>query len=59
MQTLRYYDKMGLLTPMIIDEQSRYRYYHINQCARLDMIHYMKCIGMSLENIITQFDQII
>jgi DNA-binding transcriptional MerR regulator len=56
-QTLRYYDKIGLLKPMITDDESHYRYYDINQCARLDMIQYMKHLGMSLENIRVQFEQ--
>jgi DNA-binding transcriptional MerR regulator len=55
-QTLRYYDKIGLLKPMITDDASHYRYYAINQCARLDMIQYMKSLGMSLETIKAQFD---
>ena len=56
-QTLRHYDQMGLLKPLIVDESSKYRYYSIDQCARLDMIQYMKCLGMSLEAIKQQFDQ--
>jgi DNA-binding transcriptional MerR regulator/effector-binding domain-containing protein len=56
-QTLRYYEKIGLLRPASVDESSGYRYYHINQCARLDMIQYMKCMGMSLESIKHLFDQ--
>ncbi|MCH4886497.1 MerR family transcriptional regulator [Acidaminobacter sp. JC074] len=55
-QTLRHYDKMGLLKPVIVDEISNYRYYTIDQCARLDMIQYMKCLGMSLEAIKNQLD---
>ena len=30
-QTLRYYDKMGLLKPAYINEQNNYRYYSVNQ----------------------------
>lgn len=56
-QTLRYYEKIGLLVPDLVDRESGYRYYHINQCARLDMIQYMKCLGMSLESIKHYFDQ--
>lgn len=56
-QTLRYYEKIGLLIPAVVDPDSGYRYYHINQCARLDMIQYMKCLGMSLESITQHFDQ--
>ncbi len=50
-QTLRYYDKKKLLQPYFIDEENGYRYYHINQCARLDMIQHLKSTGASLEEI--------
>jgi len=50
-QALRHYDKEGLLSPWITDGQTGYRYYHINQCARLDMILSLQTHGISLENI--------
>ena len=49
--TLRLYDRMGLLKPAFIDPISGYRYYDIQQNARLDMIAYMKELGMSLAEI--------
>lgn len=49
--TLRLYDEMGLLTPREKDPESGYRYYDITQNARLDMIAYMKELGMSLSEI--------
>lgn len=49
--TLRLYDKMGLLKPRYIDPDSGYRYYDLHQNARLDMITYMKELGMSLAEI--------
>ena len=49
--TLRLYDQMNLLKPVYIDEASKYRYYSINQNARLDMIAYMKELDMSLQEI--------
>ena len=49
--TLRLYDEKGLLTPCYIDPKTGYRYYNINQNARLDMIVYMKELGMSLAEI--------
>lgn len=55
-QTLRYYEKIGLMAPAIVDSISGYRYYHINQCAKLDMIQYMKCLGMSLDAIKLYFE---
>lgn len=49
--TLRLYDQLGLLKPRHVDGQTGYRYYDINQNARLDMIAYMKELGMSLKEI--------
>ena len=48
---LRLYDEMNLLKPRLIDPTSGYRYYDISQNARLDMIAYMKELGMSLAEI--------
>lgn len=49
--TLRLYDKLGLLKPHYVDPDSGYRYYSLYQNARLDMITYMKELGMSLVEI--------
>lgn len=49
--TLRLYDEKNLLKPRHIDEMTGYRYYDISQNARLDMIAYMKELGMSLAEI--------
>ncbi|MEG1525328.1 MAG: helix-turn-helix domain-containing protein [Clostridia bacterium] len=50
-QTLRLYDRNHLLTPAYTDEMTGYRYYHIGQSARLDMIQYLKASGMTLKQI--------
>ena len=50
-QTLRLYDKIGLLTPLYINEDTGYRFYSIGQSATLDMIQYYKEIGFSLQEI--------
>jgi len=50
-QTLRLYDKIKLLQPCEINPETGYRYYHIKQCAQLDMIQYMKALGMNLASI--------
>ena len=42
---------MGLLKPCYVDEQTHYRYHDIKQNARLDMIQYMKELGMELKEI--------
>ncbi len=49
--TLRLYDEKNLLKPRYIDPQTGYRYYDIQQNARLDLIAYMKELGMSLNEI--------
>ena len=49
--TLRLYDKVGILRPCYTDPETNYRYYSIHQKARLDMIQYMKELGMSLGEI--------
>lgn len=49
--TLRLYDEMNLLKPRRTDPKTGYRYYDITQNARLDMIAYMKELGMSLSEI--------
>ena len=56
-QTLRLYDHIGLLTPVVVGGTNGYRYYDISQCARLDMIQYMKSLGMELRTIKEQLDQ--
>ncbi len=55
-QTLRLYDKMGLLSPCEKGTENGYRYYNIKQSAKLDMIQYMKSLGISLKDIKQQFD---
>ncbi|MGN1277839.1 MAG: helix-turn-helix domain-containing protein [Floccifex sp.] len=54
---LRLYDEMGLLKPIYVDNQTNYRYYDINQNARLNMIQYMKELGMNLKEIKETLDQ--
>lgn len=55
--TLRLYDSMNLLTPCYVDEKTCYRYYDIKQNARLDMIQYMKELGMELKEIKSILDR--
>lgn len=49
--TLRYYDKIGLLKPAKVDGQSRYRYYSYTQFHYIDRIKYLQKFGMPLEEI--------
>ncbi|QED48066.1 MerR family transcriptional regulator [Cytobacillus dafuensis] len=48
-QTLHHYDKIGLLSPSYIDPETNYRFYSIKQCACLDFIKYLKCMGFTLQ----------
>ncbi|MBS5523070.1 MAG: MerR family transcriptional regulator [Clostridiales bacterium] len=52
-QTLRLYDRLGLLAPASRGENG-YRYYDIKQSAVLEIIQYMKSLGFSLKEIRTQ-----
>ena len=56
-QTLRLYAKMKLLEPCEINPETGYRYYNIKQCAQLDMILYLKALGMNLNEIKTYFNE--
>ncbi|WFD11868.1 MerR family transcriptional regulator [Tepidibacter hydrothermalis] len=50
-QTLRYYDKMGVLSPKLVDNQNRYRYYSEEQFIEVDRIKFYKLLGLSLEEV--------
>ena len=42
---------MGLFKPAYVDEHNGYRLYDIGQSARLDIIQYLKNLGMTLKEI--------
>ncbi|NLC26991.1 MAG: MerR family transcriptional regulator [Fastidiosipila sp.] len=50
-QTLRYYDEIGLFTPKYRDPDSGYRYYSYNQVYRLANIVFLRKQAYSLEEI--------
>ena len=50
-RTLRYYDEIGLLKPVRVDELNGYRYYSIDQLPKLNRIIMLKEIGLSLDDI--------
>ncbi len=50
-RTLRYYDEIGLLKPVKVDQFSGYRYYSIEQLPKLNRIIMLKGIGLSLDDI--------
>ena len=43
-QTLRYYDKIGLLKPAYINKETNYRYYTIEQFVKIDGFGEEKCL---------------
>jgi DNA-binding transcriptional MerR regulator len=49
--TLRFYDAQGLLKPEYIDPMTGYRYYRINQLARLNRILALKDLGFALDRV--------
>lgn len=55
-QTLRLYDREGILKAQEVDPESGYRYYHILQSARLDLIQNMKTYGLTLKQIRDMLD---
>lgn len=55
-ETLRYYDRVGLLKPIKTDEKTGYRYYSILQYERLSTILELRQLGMSIEEIKKYFD---
>ncbi|WNS40733.1 MerR family transcriptional regulator [Paenibacillus sp. MMS20-IR301] len=50
-QTLRYYDEIGLLIPARTRDSSGYRYYSTGQFEQLNTIRYLKELGFSLKEI--------
>lgn len=50
-QTLRHYDKIGLLHPAFTNPSTGYRYYSIQQFVKIDFIKHGKALGMTLDEI--------
>jgi effector-binding domain-containing protein len=50
-KALRYYDELGLLKPVKVDQFTGYRYYSTSQLMQLYRIIAMKDMGLSLEEI--------
>lgn len=50
-QTLHYYDKIGLLQPAYRDSKNGYRKYRFDQIYQLASIRYMRKMGYSIEDI--------
>jgi effector-binding domain-containing protein len=52
-KALRYYDEIGLLKPVKVDQFTSYRYYSADQVPRLNYIVTLKNMGLSLEEVAT------
>lgn len=50
-KALRYYDEIGLLKPVKVDQFTSYRYYSADQLPKLNYIVALKNLGLSLEEI--------
>jgi DNA-binding transcriptional MerR regulator len=48
---LRYYDQLGLISPIYTDPQTGYRYYSAKQLPRLNRILALKELGLTLDQI--------
>ena len=48
---LRYYDDIGLFTPIRSDRETGYRYYSVQQLAQLNRILALKDLGFSLDQV--------
>ena len=50
-ETLRHYDRIGLVKPCKVDEWTGYRYYSQREIVLLNTIKALRCMDMSLEEI--------
>ena len=55
--TLRYYDKIGLFKPIAVNQATRYRYYAAEQFEELNIIRYLKYLGIPLKDLKNHFDK--
>ncbi len=50
-QTLRFYEKIGLFEPSYVDPETGYRYYEYTQMHKIDRIRYLQKLGVPLKKI--------
>lgn len=55
-ETLRYYDRIGLLKPDYINPENGYRFYSVRKSERLGVIRELRDLGMSIEEILDYFN---
>ena len=50
-ETLRHYDRIGLVKPCKTDEWTGYRYYSERELVRLNTVRALRCMDLSLKEI--------
>ena len=50
-ETLRHYDRIGLVSPHKTDEWTKYRYYTEEEIVRLNTVRALRCMDLPLEDI--------
>lgn len=50
-ETLRHYDRIGLVRPCKVDPWTKYRYYSEAELVRLDAVRALRCMDLSLQEI--------
>ncbi|MDC2865726.1 MerR family transcriptional regulator [Bacillus sp. BP-3] len=55
--TLRYYDEKGIFHPAVVDSQTNYRYYTIDQFSMLDTIKFLRQLNIPLKEIKRYIDE--
>ncbi|MFS0784296.1 MerR family transcriptional regulator [Bacillus sp. 1P06AnD] len=49
--TLRYYDQKGIFQPKMVDPQTKYRYYTIDQFSMIEIIKFLRHLDIPLDEI--------
>lgn len=55
--TLRYYDEKGIFQPAVVDPNTQYRYYTIDQFSMLDTIKFLRHLNIPLKDIKRYIDE--
>lgn len=56
-KSLRYYDKLGILKPAVIDSDNGYRYYSLTQIVRAECIKFFAELDIPLSSFKTFYDE--
>ncbi|WP_294144977.1 MerR family transcriptional regulator [uncultured Clostridium sp.] len=56
-ETLRHYDRIGLIVPFKVDPQTGYRYYSDTEIAKVQIVHYLRSVNFSLPAIKKLFSE--